>query len=701
MGGTYYAYQGGSRILNATRVDQSGADDANVIDWVKTNDFILAVNIHSNGKETVAAQYKLRWRALPAGSFTDMVATGAINYSADTSLVDGAAIAVGGRKCDTQGDTWQAGEEVEGSINSDAIDLADGYESEVHFALDCSGAADNTEYEFELYDDTVEESRGTCGATLKTRSVYYAAQGGSRILNSTRVDQSGADNANVVNWIKTNDFILAVNINSGGNDTDAAQYKLRWRNKTDAGVFADVGATTEISYDATTDLVNGAAILVGGRKCDSQGGDTWQSGEEVEGVSLCDSIDLADEYETEIHFALDCSRATITKEYELELYDSTKGESRGTCGATLTLAQTYYAVQGGSRILNATRVDQSGTDNFDVYDWTKTSDFILAVNINSGGNDTEAAQYKLRWRNKTDGGSFADVGATGAINYNATTDLVNGAAIAVGGRKCDSQGSDSWQAGEEVEGASLSDSIDLADEYESEIHFALDCSGALDAKEYELELWDATADVSRGTCGVALWTSITKPNLGGSRILSATRVDQSGSDDADVTSWTKTNDFILAVNVYSGGKDAVDGVYRLMWRDVTDVSAWAYLTSTGEINHSADTDLVNGNVVVIGERACSTQGDTWQDGEEVEGSDLSDLLDLAVNYETEIHFAIDCSGADDSHQYEFRAYLTAIGHPEGLLGTCGAKITMASGVGAVAPTSVIYGPLVGPLGGPI
>jgi hypothetical protein len=166
--GDYFAQLGGARILNATRTDQSGADDTNVIDWVKTNDFILAVNIHSvASKDTVAAQHKLKWRALPSGTFTDMVSTGAINYSATTDLVNGAAIAVGGRKCTTQGYTWQDGEEVEGAINSDSIDLATDYESEIHFALDCSGAADNTEYEFELWDDTKEAVTGTVGATIK------------------------------------------------------------------------------------------------------------------------------------------------------------------------------------------------------------------------------------------------------------------------------------------------------------------------------------------------------------------------------------------------------------------------------------------------------------------------------------------------------------------------------------------------------
>ena len=168
---------------------------------------------------------------------------------------------------------------------------------------------------------------------------YYIVQGGSRILDANRVDQSGADDADVTSWDKTNPFILAVNINSGGKDTEAAQYKLRWRDFTDGGSFADVDSAGEAKF-GSTDLVNGATILVGSRKCDSQGNDTWQAGEEVEGVKLCDSIDLPDEYETEIHFSLSIADGDDGHVYEFELYDDTHGASKGTCGATIATVGT-------------------------------------------------------------------------------------------------------------------------------------------------------------------------------------------------------------------------------------------------------------------------------------------------------------------------------------------------------------------------
>ena len=211
---------------------------------------------------------------------------------------------------------------------------------------------------------------------------YYAVQGGSRILNSLRVDQSGSDNADVTNWGMGNDFILAVNINSNGKETEAAQYKLRWRNVTDVGSFVDVASTGEIKFGATS-LTNAATIAVGGRKCDSYGSDTWQNGREVEGTALSVSIDLADEYETEIHFSLSSADAIEYHQYEFELYDGTASASRGTCGAAITMAGN--ASLGGSRILNSSRVDQSGGDDVDVTDWEKTDEFIVSVCSYSSG----------------------------------------------------------------------------------------------------------------------------------------------------------------------------------------------------------------------------------------------------------------------------------------------------------------------------
>ena len=185
---------------------------------------------------------------------------------------------------------------------------------------------------------------------------YYAVMGGSRILNASRADQSGADDVDVSAWVAADNFIVAVNINSGGKDSVAGQYRLNWRDETDnpGGAFTALASTGECKFGAT-DLTNGGTIAVGGRKCDSQGGDTWQTGYEVEGTANSTSIDLADEYETEIHFSVSCADGDATHQYTFELYNVTRGAATGTLLAQLTLAAGSDACTADS-ILSGTPV---------------------------------------------------------------------------------------------------------------------------------------------------------------------------------------------------------------------------------------------------------------------------------------------------------------------------------------------------------
>jgi len=159
---------------------------------------------------------------------------------------------------------------------------------------------------------------------------------------------------------------------------------------------------------------------------------------------------------------------------------------------------TYYPALSGSRIANATRVWQA-TEDVGKTDWDKALDFILATAIETSKGPLAYA-YKLQWRNKTDGGSFADVGSTGDITYSATTDLVDGDDLLTGEAGCTGDGT--WQDGLESEGDNLlpdSGTYSLADEYWSELHWALDCSNALDSKEYEFQLL-TTGDNVIGVC---------------------------------------------------------------------------------------------------------------------------------------------------------------------------------------------------------
>jgi len=114
-----------------------------------------------------------------------------------------------------------------------------------------------------------------------------------------------------------------------------------------------------------------------------------------------------------------------------------------------------------------------GINNMTVYQykiksaWTKINDFILATRI-YGSKGAYNFAYKLKWRNVTDGGAFADVGETGEISFNADTVLVDGQALAIGNKICGAQTNYTWQNGLESEGDNRlpdTNNYSLADEY--------------------------------------------------------------------------------------------------------------------------------------------------------------------------------------------------------------------------------------------
>ena len=146
-------------------------------------------------------------------------------------------------------------------------------------------------------------------------------------------------------WVKTNDFILATRVYTSKGPI-ARAYKLRWRDVTVEGVFADISDTGEITYSAVTDLIDGGDLLLEEKICGAQSGYSWQDGLESEGDNLLPDIDtysLADEYYTEFQWALDCNGAEDEHEYEFELWDVTEGVSIGTCLASITMAISVVA----------------------------------------------------------------------------------------------------------------------------------------------------------------------------------------------------------------------------------------------------------------------------------------------------------------------------------------------------------------------
>lgn len=168
MGQTYYADLGGTRILSIDgSTDHSGADDANVTGWDVANDFIFALCIHSASKDTESSTYKLQWEDTASPGFTDLAATGEMNFNCTAAWAHGATVATGDQKCDIQGgDTRQAGERIKETSLSDAIDLPDEYQSELWFGIDCAGAEAGHTYRFQLYSTAEGAAIGIGGAEL-------------------------------------------------------------------------------------------------------------------------------------------------------------------------------------------------------------------------------------------------------------------------------------------------------------------------------------------------------------------------------------------------------------------------------------------------------------------------------------------------------------------------------------------------------
>jgi len=143
------------------------------------------------------------------------------------------------------------------------------------------------------------------------------------------------------------------------------------------------------------------------------------------------------------------------------------------------------------------------------------------------------------------------------------------------------------------------------------------------------------------------------PNFTDGRFASATRVALA-ADNTSITDHALADKFILACQLdeQAGPWTAV---YKVQWRRV--LGTFADLGSSTEMAYTTDTDLVNGDAVVIGEKIVTeTPSATWVDGEEVEGTGTADSITLIDERYTEIQFAIDPANALNDQAYEFQVY---------------------------------------------
>jgi hypothetical protein len=176
----------------------------------------------------------------------------------------------------------------------------------------------------------IDEIRLTEGPPVLEVARFFANTGSG--------DPLADDDTSVTNYDTANTLIIVIQVDEVKGPWDAA-YTLRWRNETDnpGGGFTALAATGEVKWATDTVLVNGNAIT--SQWCTNvPGGSTWQNGEEVEGAATCDSINLADEYYTEIAWAIDLEDAGAGDQFTFQLYDQTNGAAVATVIPTITTA---------------------------------------------------------------------------------------------------------------------------------------------------------------------------------------------------------------------------------------------------------------------------------------------------------------------------------------------------------------------------
>lgn len=168
-----------------------------------------------------------------------------------------------------------------------------------------------------------------------------------------------------------------------------------------------------------------------------------------------------------------------------------------------------YSVSG-SRIGQdgASSISWQASCEVDVSGWVKTNKIIIAGVLTTGEHAPSAGSFQLRWRNVTDAGSFAIlVSGSGELRAGTSAGCIT---------NTDPVGAFSGCAGatptddEEVENESPLQTASLQcvrDEF-IETQWCVDFSNALDGKEYEFELYNATATESCGTLAASITTFI-------------------------------------------------------------------------------------------------------------------------------------------------------------------------------------------------
>jgi len=340
-------------------------------------------------------------------------------------------------------------------------------------------------------------------------------------------------------------------------------------------------------------------------------------------------------------------------DFRIRITARAQSKSGGFWRVDYALIRVYFTPPvnlSASRIANATRVDQSGSDDNPVTGWNKANDFIVGTQIWTEDGTIDSA-YKLQFREISapvtyyfDGSDVAasdidavwtdetntDDGATGTYAYTATQGTEDSNEIQVQGTNAPG-------------------------------------SGGTIAKVEVRAFGYVTDDGDQ--CSARVYTdggAATGENLGRAQILNQTPGAWSDWVELSVPSgeWDWATVQALEVAIYASSIAAAANVYcsRVEVR-VTAQGAWTDVAVAGPIRYTATTDLTDDGTLTSGEKLCSgvPSGASWADGLENEGDNVlpdSGTFSLTNDYYSEFQWGIDGSNGTDDVTYQFRLYDT-------------------------------------------
>jgi hypothetical protein len=167
----------------------------------------------------------------------------------------------------------------------------------------------------------------------------------------------------------------------------------------------------------------------------------------------------------------------------------------------------------GSRIANATRTFQADED-LDVVDWVPGEDICVSIAWGSVvGKKANAREFRIRWRNASDGGVFADLGNTGQLTYNGTTDLVNDNALTEVESGINATQT-TYVPGVERAAANAYTYTNLATDEWTACQWQVGTANALNSKQYEFELYNITDDAQVAVAAAQITMEAAAPGGG-------------------------------------------------------------------------------------------------------------------------------------------------------------------------------------------